>query len=165
MKASKTIICAFVIISQLIVSCVNCCNNEAYAFRLRVEVVVENNQTMKLNYVNNTGNINQVTQDVIGSNQNQFIEFCLPEEPTDLTLMFNNEKEIIKIQTALLENNTYQMFIKEPERIHAYFVGNANMSFDKEQLYYKTDNIANGSNPAIKARDVLIKRLKNRLSF
>ena len=165
--------CIFLVIllNILLTSCYECCNGEDYQFRIRLEIIVTKNDTFQIYYL--TKNQKEFVEKlsvkvpIKGNIKEQFIEFCLPAEPTDLRIDFskntiNNE---LKIQSALFENQDNQTFILG-NMFHLYFRGNEYVKYNNEASSYDFQQIPNKTyKPSIIARKIMKHRLENRLKF
>lgn len=148
-------------------SCLKPCDGREYKFRLRLEIILEQDDIMTISYLHKNQNkqTNRVLlrKEIKGNSDNQFVEFCFPDEPKDLLIFFSGEKTInnLKISSALFENQENQFFIKG-EMFHMYFVGNKNVKYLKDSNTY--DFITNVDQKAfLMSRNPMNKRLKNKL--
>ena len=152
-------------------SCRDCCNGENYEFRIRLELTLLKNDTLKVYYLAKNSKVFSeslsIKTPIQGDFHKQFIEICLPEEPKDLRISFskNSINKELKVFSVLFENNDNQFFIKG-EEFKFYFIGNKFMMYDKLSKTYKFKPTNNGSQePFIRARNDMKDRLLKRLSL
>lgn len=157
-------ICLYIVVCFILfsaTSCYECCNGNDYKFRVRIEIQMSHNDNLELTYINK----NKEKFKVKGSSKNQFIEFCMNEEPTDLQFNFNkNTKDKnITIKSILLENIENQMFINKNE-VHLYFKGNKAFRYNQNQNNYTLIKDQNENiEPSLVSRGSMKIRLKKRL--
>ncbi|NRB83250.1 MAG: hypothetical protein HRU49_05700, partial [Winogradskyella sp.] len=107
----------------------------------------------------------KITANIQGSEDSQFVEFCLSEEPKSFNMYISKELANIDftIFNILLENKDNQMFIKR-EMINLYLKPNSKVNYDNKNNTYnfRLDQNQNNS-PFIYTRESLEKRLNQRL--
>lgn len=154
------ILCFFPFIAT---SCFQRCNGEEFKFRVRIEILMSQKESLELVYTNKK----KEKQKVQGVANKKFIEFCLNEEPLELQFVFNESRanKEIKIKSLLLENNDNQMFIEE-DMFYLYFVNNKYIKYNKKQNSYRISHDKTTLiKPTLSSRNSLKKRLKKRLKI
>lgn len=125
------------------------------------------NDSISLEYKTaNNAKPEALSQLILANPEAQFVEFCLKNEPIDLSIVFGSEPKAFefKILSFLLENQENQMFIQKEEMVFNYFVGSKNLAFDKQTNTYYFNKIDKyNSTLSLKAREPLKSRLKKRL--
>lgn len=153
--------------SVIFYSCHKNCIGDEYKFRVRLEVLTTYNDTIRLEYkTSNSSKPEVLSQLILAAPEAQFIEFCMSNEPIDLSVVFGSEPKIFefKILSFLLENQKNQMFIQNEEMVFNYFLGTKNLPFNKQTSTYYFNKIDKyDSPPSLKAREPLKSRLRKKL--
>lgn len=151
----------------LLNSCKECCEGNDYKFRIRLELLTTENITVSIEYSTKNSNL-QTSKKIINSRfDDNFIEFCLPEEPLDLQIRFLgvSKNQNLEVLSVLLENKDNQMFIQQNNRFHQYFIENKSIKYIKDSDSYNFLETKEGIEPVFSAREILKSRLQKRLKL
>ena len=113
---------ALVLFCTILFSCIKNCVDHSSKFRLRFEIVATKSGTISIEYLSREQNSEEkITANIQGSEDSQFVEFCLSEEPKSFNMYISKALANIDftIFNILLENKDNQMFIKR-EMINLY---------------------------------------------
>ncbi|MBV7269172.1 hypothetical protein [Winogradskyella luteola] len=150
------------------ISCINNnCIDDLHRFRIRFELKTQQRGAITIQYSAENSKPLNVTSKVMASEEVQFVEFCLDDEPLSFRVYVTESLENIDftVLSLLLENKDRQMFI-ERDMLYLYFKQNELVEYNKETSTYIFNSSEDGQNRAnLESRKSLQKRLLNRLKL